>query len=111
MVMVPVILPVSPCASARVADRRSAQADSKLTVMSRRFMVGDAPKRVEPTGVIRQGRGHYSVERQRPGGLVAAPDSRFLLCSFKGQFLLRAKDNGAVMAGHRPTCSPNRSCG
>ena len=43
---------------------------------------------------MRQGRGHYSVERQRPGGIVAAPDSRFLLCSFKGQFFLRSKDNG-----------------
>ena len=48
-VILPVILPVSPCASAREAGRRSAQADSKPTVMSRRFMVGDAPKRVEPT--------------------------------------------------------------
>src|SRR5689334_22896935 len=52
-VMTPVILPVSPCADARDVGRRSAQADSKLTVMSRRFMVGHAPKRVEPAGDAR----------------------------------------------------------
>ena len=47
-VMVPEIRPVRPVCRARLAGRTSAQADSRLTVMSRRFMVGDAPKRVEP---------------------------------------------------------------
>src|SRR3954470_1564246 len=54
-VMTPEILPLSPCADARDAGRRSAQADSKLTVMSRRFMVGHAPKRVEPASEARRG--------------------------------------------------------
>jgi hypothetical protein len=50
-VMVPVMLPVVAfCALAPDAGRMSAQADSRLTVMSRRFMVGNAPKRVGPAG-------------------------------------------------------------
>jgi hypothetical protein len=51
LVMIPVMRPVPLCcAAARLAGRTSAQADNKLTVMSRRFMVGHAPKRVEPAG-------------------------------------------------------------
>ena len=42
-VMTPVIRPVSPCAAARERGTRSVQAASTLTVMSRRFMMGDAP--------------------------------------------------------------------
>ncbi len=64
--------------------------------MSRRFMVGNAPKRVEPTDES-GAHGHYGVEHQRPGGVslrtgLELPNlfvERTIPCSFKGQLTPR----------------------
>jgi hypothetical protein len=61
-----VIRPVdASCARMREEGKRRAQADNKLTVMSRRFMVGDAPKRVGPASETVRG-GIDLLKQRRP---------------------------------------------